>query len=1453
MSDKTKAQLAAEVSRLRQQVTELKSLNLNLQQASLEQRQRSHYLEALFEHALDTILVADDHANYVDANPAAGRMLGYSREELLTLSLKDVTPDDEYLIGLELWQEFSQAGVQQGRYALRRKNGNIVITEYRAVTNFVPGRHLSVMRDITDRVQAESSLRESLDFNQAVLNSLPAQMVVLDRSGVILSVNKGWQQFGAENNAPSSLCAGVGLNYLEVCRTAAGLDADLARQCLAGLEAVLSGAQASFDLAYPCDSPTQRRWFLLRAVPLRHPQCGLVISHTDITHQRQADERIHYQANLLENVSDAIVATDLNFVITSWNKAAERIYGWTAKAALGHRIEALIPIEYSSQQDNSTARRALLETGYWQGEVMQTRINGERVHILASVTLIKDQAGLPLGVVAVNRDITERKQTEKILREALEKYRVLFETFPLGITISDKEGRIVESNQTAERLLSLPRAEHEQRHLDDPRWQLIRPDGSAMPPAEYPAMRALQENRLVENVEMGILKGEGEITWLNVTAVPIPLEGYGVAITYADITDRKQASEIMHRSEERFRTSVENMLDGFSIFSPVRNESGQIIDFRYDYINQAGARLNFRSVEEHQGHTLLDVVPRATELGLLADFTKVIETGQPLVKDIFIYDDNEDERRTLLLAFETQAVILGEGLTVSWRDITDRKKKEAEIRQLYRTLNARNNSNQALLRATSERQYLQEVCRIVVEDCGHTMIWIGFAEEHAAKTVHPVVHAGFDEDYLDIINITWADTDRGRGPTGTAIRTGQPSLCRNILTDPNFAPWREAASHRGHISVLALPLLTNGRAFGSMTIHSREPDAFSKDEIELLARLADDMAYGIEVLRLRQAHAQAEEALRQSEVRYRSLFNGMTEGFAIHEIILDEQGLPCDYRFLDINPAFERLTGLTRAQVVGRLKSEVLPDDDPYWLEIYGEVALTGQAVHIENYASALQQFFEVFAYRPATNQFAVIFMNVTDRKQAEATLQTTLQRFYLILANMSAGILLVTDDGMIEFVNESFCAMFGLDSPGKVINRPAAEIINSVKHRFPDSEQGVARVAEIVARGEPVNGEELALTGGYTYLRDFIPICVNGEPYSRLWHQVDITVQKQTEEALRVALEKYRVLFESFPLGITISDDSGQIIETNRQAERLLGVPQTEHERRRIDSPEWQILRPDGSPMPATEYVSVRALQENRLVENIEMGIVKPGGQITWISATAAPITLRNYGLAITYGDITERKAAEAQIEATLAEREVLLKELHHRVKNNLQIISSMLNLQGSSIEDPQAQAVLQEGQNRIYAMALIHEKLYLAKDPICIGMAEYMQDLAGNLFLSYGVEPSRIQFWPAITDIWLDIEMAIPFGLLFNELISNCLKHAFPAGRPGEIKVTLDETQPGLYRLMVADNGTGLPPNINWRAPKTLGLRLINRLAQQLRGNIELVAGPGTLFEVTFSRPNN
>ena len=260
------------------------------------------------------------------------------------------------------------------------------------------------------------------------------------------------------------------------------------------------------------------------------------------------------------------------------------------------------------------------------------------------------------------------------------------------------------------------------------------------------------------------------------------------------------------------------------------------------------------------------------------------------------------------------------GHVVRWfgtnTDISDQRRTEEQLQKLNRTLMALSNSNQALMHAPNESAFLQQVCRIVTEDCGYAMVWIGFAENDENKTVRPVAHAGFEEGYLETMRITWADSERGRGPTGTAIRTGQPSMCRHMLTDPAYLPWREEAIKRGYACSLVVPLKEKDgdKAFGAITIYSREPDTFTEGEVNLLTELATDLAYGIGNLRMRAARAKAEEALRQSEERWSTTLRSI--GDAV--ISTDANG-----KVMFMNEVAEKLTGWPLSEAQGRDLEEV--------------------------------------------------------------------------------------------------------------------------------------------------------------------------------------------------------------------------------------------------------------------------------------------------------------------------------------------------------------------------------------------------------------------------------------------------------------------------------------------------------------------------------------------------
>ncbi|MFQ6109927.1 MAG: sensor histidine kinase [Candidatus Aminicenantales bacterium] len=255
---------------------------------------------------------------------------------------------------------------------------------------------------------------------------------------------------------------------------------------------------------------------------------------------------------------------------------------------------------------------------------------------------------------------------------------------------------------------------------------------------------------------------------------------------------------------------------------------------------------------------------------------------------------------------------------------------------------------------------------------------------------------------------------------------------------------------------------------------------------------------------------------------------------------------------------------------------------------------------------------------------------------------------------------------------------------------------------------------------------------------------------------------------------------------------------------------------------------------------------------------LITKDGQKLPIDDSAAPIKDdrgKVIGIVLVFRDITERRKSEEKIRASLAEKEVLLKEIHHRVKNNLQIVHSLLNIQSEYIKNKSVLNMLRETQDRVRSMALIHEKLYQSKDLARIEFGDYIQRLIDGLFHSYGIVPESIKLEIDVKDIFLDINSAIPCGLIINELVSNSIKHAFPDGKGGSGRpetqnriCVMMKRRDNKYTLTMSDNGVGIPEHLDFRDTESLGLQVVNTLVEQLEGSIELIRHGGTSFKIEF-----
>ncbi len=346
-----------------------------------------------------------------------------------------------------------------------------------------------------------------------------------------------------------------------------------------------------------------------------------------------------------------------------------------------------------------------------------------------------------------------------------------------------------------------------------------------------------------------------------------------------------------------------------------------------------------------------------------------------------------------------------------------------------------------------------------------------------------------------------------------------------------------------------------------------------------------------------------------------------------------------------------------------------------------------------------------------------------------------------------------------------------------------------------------------------------------------------------------EIDRRRKTEEALSRSETKLRDITSSLAEGIYVFEANGHLSFMNPEAERLLGWS---IEELNAAGPHELVhfRRPDGTPLPLSECSMHNVIATGKRLFSADEVFVRKDGTVFPISVITSPIVEDGKVVAsvTAFQDITERKLAEERIGASLREKEILLKEIHHRVKNNLQIVASMLELQSEYISDSEARMVFEESQKRIETMSLIHARLYRSTDLAGVDFREYIEDLTANLMALDGGRSGSIDLNMDVREVVLDINRAIPCGLIINELFSNVLKHAFKGGRGGRVTVSMYDDGGGKMTLAVSDDGAGFPEGLDFRNTKSLGLQLVVSLVRQLEGTIDLDRSGGTAFRVCF-----
>jgi PAS domain S-box-containing protein len=345
---------------------------------------------------------------------------------------------------------------------------------------------------------------------------------------------------------------------------------------------------------------------------------------------------------------------------------------------------------------------------------------------------------------------------------------------------------------------------------------------------------------------------------------------------------------------------------------------------------------------------------------------------------------------------------------------------------------------------------------------------------------------------------------------------------------------------------------------------------------------------------------------------------------------------------------------------------------------------------------------------------------------------------------------------------------------------------------------------------------------------------------------QAEITQRQRIEEALRESEERFRATFDQAAVGIAHVAINGSWLLVNQKLCDILGYTLEELQLLTFQD----ITHPDDLDIDL-KYIE-QILADIIQTYSMEKRYFRKDSSIVWVNLTVALMRESNsepkYFIAV-IEDISDRQQSQEQIKASLLEKEVLLKEIYHRVKNNLQVISSLLNLQSAYIKDNDDLAIFQQSQQRIASIALIHEKLYQSQDLARINVSEYIRDLVASLFTAYEVNEDAIALRINIDEnILLGLDTAIPCSLIIHELVSNSLKYAFPTGNMGTIYIDINQNYENSFMLIFADDGVGLPSDFDFNNLGSLGLQLVDALTHQLGGEINIKSEIGVEFQVIF-----
>jgi diguanylate cyclase (GGDEF)-like protein/PAS domain S-box-containing protein len=585
---------------------------------------------------------------------------------------------------------------------------------------------------------------------------------------------------------------------------------------------------------------------------------------------------------------DAICVVDAEGRFVFVSAASERIFGYRPEEMIGKQmIEMVVP----EDRARTLSAASQIMSGHEQlnFENRYLRKDGKVVHILWSARWSEDDRLR----IAVARDVTKLKQSERQLAQSEEQYRLLVTVMDEGVVLQDENAAVIAFNKSAERILGITADQLMGKTSFDPGWRSIHEDGSPFPGETHPVVQVLKTGIPQSDVIMGIHKPNGELTWISINAQPIFKEGkatpYRVVATMRDITDRKRNEMALLR----YKAAIDTTHEGFWI----TDDQGRLLE-----VNQAYATMCGYGIDELKGMHIaqLEALEQSQDK-VRAHMSKFVSRGW----DIFETRHRRKDGSEIELEVTASYVPESKQFVAFLRDISQHKEDQKKINLLTRLYSALSHANHALIECTDETELFDQICRIIVTFGGMKMAWIGKADTKD-YLIKPVASYGEGTIYLDGLAISLnADHIYGKGPTAIALREGHAVIADDFATNPLTAPFYERAKPYGWAASATFPIMRNGRPYAVISLYHAEKHPFTNEMIELMSEMMVNIGYGLDRFDLEADKQKAEESMRLAATIYESTAEAI--------MVTDENNL-----IIDINPAFTAITGYTLEEVRGK-------------------------------------------------------------------------------------------------------------------------------------------------------------------------------------------------------------------------------------------------------------------------------------------------------------------------------------------------------------------------------------------------------------------------------------------------------------------------------------------------------------------------------------------------------